>query len=84
MRPANRYATHRTVHPDVLAHVTAVLDRIDHVLEVGCGTGSYAAALNLRTGPARPLQPFHQCRRPLPRGRASASRVAACELRDAV
>lgn len=48
-RIAHRYAARPVPNPDAyeatLAHVRAYLTRRDHVLELGCGTGSTAIAL---------------------------------------
>jgi ubiquinone/menaquinone biosynthesis C-methylase UbiE len=42
---ATRYAKHRSIHPEVLAALTATLDQTARVLEVGCGTGNYICAV---------------------------------------
>jgi ubiquinone/menaquinone biosynthesis C-methylase UbiE len=44
---ASEYAAHRQIHPGVFRELCAVagLDSSSYVLEVGCGTGNYAAAL---------------------------------------
>jgi SAM-dependent methyltransferase len=46
------YARHRRVHPGVLTNLIATggLDVASTVLEVGCGTGNYVAALRDRLG----------------------------------
>jgi len=44
------YARHRRVHPAVLRRLAAGVARATRVLEVGCGTGNYAAALQAATG----------------------------------
>lgn len=49
---AREYARHRQVHPKVLENLIA-RGRVSHtarVLDVGCGTGNYAAALATHTG----------------------------------
>ena len=49
---AAEYAAHRTVHPEVLRRLveTGRIDAGAKVLEVGCGTGNYAAVLVKATG----------------------------------
>lgn len=49
---AQQYAQHRQVHPEVLRHLvqTAELGTASRVLDVGCGTGNYAIALEEVTG----------------------------------
>ncbi len=46
-RIASEYARHRYVHPEVLRDLlsTSGIDGASRVLEVGCGTGNYIAAL---------------------------------------
>lgn len=49
---ASEYARHRQAHPEVLKNLiqTATLVGSSHVLEVGCGTGNYAIALQTAVG----------------------------------
>lgn len=49
-RAANEYATHRQIHPGVCRELCArgQIDPDPAVLEVGCGTGNYVAALSRR------------------------------------
>ena len=49
---AAEYARHRRVHPLVLQNLllTAVLGRSSRVLEIGCGSGNYIAAIQEATG----------------------------------
>jgi SAM-dependent methyltransferase len=49
---ADAYARHRRVHPGVIDNLiaTAQLNAGTRVLDVGCGTGNYAAALSERCG----------------------------------
>jgi SAM-dependent methyltransferase len=51
-RRAAEYARHRRVHPGVVAALITdgAIDSEIHVLDVGCGTGNYAAVLTERTG----------------------------------
>lgn len=51
-RAAAPYARHRGIHPGVLAELiaSAHLTAGSHVLDVGCGTGNYARALQQETG----------------------------------
>jgi len=44
------YARHRRLHPGVLQALLSAVDRGSRVLEVGCGTGNYIAALASVTG----------------------------------
>jgi SAM-dependent methyltransferase len=44
------YARHRRVHPEVLRRLAEGAAPAARVLEVGCGTGNYAAALRAATG----------------------------------
>jgi ubiquinone/menaquinone biosynthesis C-methylase UbiE len=46
------YARHRRVHPAVVEELiaSALLNPETHVLDIGCGTGNYAAALQAATG----------------------------------
>lgn len=49
---AEAYARHRRVHPDVVAELIATgsMGPATRVLDVGCGTGNYAAELSERCG----------------------------------
>lgn len=49
---ANAYARNRAVHPGVVAELVRVagVDPTSRVLDVGCGTGNYARALQEATG----------------------------------
>jgi ubiquinone/menaquinone biosynthesis C-methylase UbiE len=49
---AAEYARHRKIHPGVLAELieSGLFARQTRVLDVGCGTGNYAAALAAATG----------------------------------
>lgn len=47
---ADQYAEHRQVQPHVLARLVSVLTPRARVLEVGCGTGNYVAAIAERVG----------------------------------
>jgi ubiquinone/menaquinone biosynthesis C-methylase UbiE len=51
-RLAADYALHRRVHPGVVADLvgSGLFGPYSRVLDVGCGTGNYAAALNEATG----------------------------------
>jgi ubiquinone/menaquinone biosynthesis C-methylase UbiE len=51
-RLATAYARHRQVHPGVVAELvaTGLLGPQSRVLDVGCGTGNYAAVLGAATG----------------------------------
>lgn len=42
---AEPYAAHRRAHPGVLAQLCAVVEAGSSVLEIGCGTGNYLAAV---------------------------------------
>ena len=44
------YSRHRAVHPGVLAALVAAVPEGGHVLEVGCGTANYLAAVQAATG----------------------------------
>ncbi len=47
---AQAYAQHRGIHPGVLAALCAAATPASRVLEVGCGTGNYIAALQAEVG----------------------------------
>lgn len=47
---AQAYARHRGTHPGVLAAICAAATASSRVLEVGCGTGNYIAALQAEIG----------------------------------
>ncbi len=49
---AQEYARHRQIHPDVFKKLiqSGELNRASKVLEVGCGTGNYTAALEKAVG----------------------------------
>jgi ubiquinone/menaquinone biosynthesis C-methylase UbiE len=47
---AEAYAQHRGIHPGVLAALCAAATPSSRVLEVGCGTGNYIAALQAEVG----------------------------------
>jgi ubiquinone/menaquinone biosynthesis C-methylase UbiE len=47
---AEAYARHRGIHPGVLAALCAAAAPDSRVLEVGCGTGNYIAALQAEVG----------------------------------
>ena len=47
---AQQYAAHRRVHPSVVALLANGLRPESRVLEVGCGTGNYLAAIHDSTG----------------------------------
>jgi SAM-dependent methyltransferase len=47
---APAYARHRGIHPGVLAALCAAATPASRVLEVGCGTGNYVAALQAEVG----------------------------------
>lgn len=47
---AEAYARHRGIHPGVLAALCAAATPSSRVLEVGCGTGNYIAALQAEVG----------------------------------
>lgn len=47
---AQAYARHRGIHPQVLAALCAAATPASRVLEVGCGTGNYIAALQAEVG----------------------------------
>ncbi len=47
---ADRYAAHRRPHPGVVAELAIGLTAESRVLELGCGTGNYLAALGERVG----------------------------------
>jgi len=47
---AQVYARHRGIHPQVLAALCAAVTPTSRVLEVGCGTGNYIAALQAEVG----------------------------------
>ena len=51
-RRAAEFARHRHVHPGVVAELvgSGLLDARTRVLDVGCGTGNYAAALQAASG----------------------------------
>ncbi len=51
-RIASEYARHRQVHPGVLRSLvsTSGIGSASNVLEVGCGTGNYIAALERSVG----------------------------------
>lgn len=51
-RAATPYALHRDIHPGVLAEIIVGANVTAHtrVLDVGCGTGNYARALQQETG----------------------------------
>lgn len=53
-RLAADYARHRTIHPEVFCSLiaTAPVTARSQVLEIGCGTGSYIAAMQSQTGAA--------------------------------
>src|SRR5262245_62049469 len=48
---ADEYAKHRSAHPDVVGELTARggVVAASRVLEIGCGTGNYVAALGAAT-----------------------------------
>ena len=47
---AAEYARHRQVHPGVLQNLCGAAHKSHNVLEVGCGTGNYIAALHAQVG----------------------------------
>ncbi len=47
---ADRYAEHRQVQPEVFTRLVSVLGPRSRVLEVGCGTGNYVAAISDAVG----------------------------------
>jgi ubiquinone/menaquinone biosynthesis C-methylase UbiE len=49
---ASEYARHRTIHPGVVNELvrSGLFAPATHVLDVGCGTGNYAAAMTQATG----------------------------------
>jgi ubiquinone/menaquinone biosynthesis C-methylase UbiE len=47
---AQAYARHRGIHPGVLAALCAAATSSSRVLEIGCGTGNYIAALQAEVG----------------------------------
>jgi ubiquinone/menaquinone biosynthesis C-methylase UbiE len=49
---AREYSRHRRVHPEVLRRLLldGEIDRASRVLEIGCGTGNYTAAIHRATG----------------------------------
>jgi len=47
---SDEYARHRQVHPGVLRALVETLPPTCNVLEVGCGTGNYIAAIHAVTG----------------------------------
>jgi ubiquinone/menaquinone biosynthesis C-methylase UbiE len=47
---AQAYARHRGIHPHVLAALCAAATPSSRVLEIGCGTGNYIAALQAEVG----------------------------------
>ena len=47
---ADEYGKHRQADPSLLERLTAGLDATSRVLEVGCGTGNYAAAVRSAVG----------------------------------
>jgi ubiquinone/menaquinone biosynthesis C-methylase UbiE len=44
------YARHRDVHPQVFRALVETISPVANVLEVGCGTGNYIAAIRAATG----------------------------------
>jgi SAM-dependent methyltransferase len=59
-RLAAEYARHRRVHPGLLRGLLADLPAGGHVLEVGCGTGNYAAAVAAAGHACRGIDPSEQ------------------------
>lgn len=49
-RIAEQYATHRHIHPEVFRRLAAAVSPETRVLEVGCGTGNYIAAIRAHAG----------------------------------
>jgi SAM-dependent methyltransferase len=72
-RIATAYARHRQVHPGVLQGLCEAATRDSRVLEVGCGTGNYIAALESLLGcPCWGIDPSEQM---LAQARARSSAV---------
>jgi len=87
---AREYSRHRRVHPEVLRRLLldGEIDRASRVLEVGCGTGNYTAAIHRATGcepwgvdPSGAMlqQAMAQC----PTARLQAGRAEALGVPDA-
>lgn len=47
---ADSYAVHRRAHPGVLGRLAAELSPSSRVLELGCGTDNYLAAIRQSVG----------------------------------
>jgi ubiquinone/menaquinone biosynthesis C-methylase UbiE len=78
-RRAAEYARHRRVHPGVVTALITdgVIDSETHVLDVGCGTGNYAAVLTERTGCRMSgVEPSERMRE---RAREAVAWVSLCE-----